>query len=181
MLLSVHDPSVHPAYLTCIMCTGAPKGAVGPPEAVGFVYVTDADGAAHWPYDEIEEDDDTDVDDEKSGDGTDYSEEEGSVGVYEEDADSLHLAATPDFRRQRGLFEGDNDGDSVALYDAEHGLRGYQGSARGWHQKRMAYVDAMLRHGNHKDAARMCELRFYGEREDGKDVARRDPCLTPWG
>ena len=179
MLLDAHDPRLDPSYLSCLMCTGAPTGAVGPHGTVGCAYVTDGNGSAHWPYDELEEDDDTDVDDDKSGTGTDYSEEEGSVGVYEEDADSLHLAATPDFRRQRGLFEGENDGDSMALYEAQRHLRGYQGSARGWHQQRMAYVDAMLRHGNHKDAVSMCELRFYGEREDGKDVARRDPCLTP--
>jgi hypothetical protein len=66
-------------------------------------------------------------------------------------------------------------------YDATQELRNYQGSARGWHQKRMAYVDAMLRHGKHGEAADLCKMHFYGEREDGRDVARRNPSLTPWG
>ena len=179
MLLRYHDPGVDVAYPSCIMCTGAPFGAVGPPETVGFVYVTDESGEALWPDDEIEEDDDTDVDDDKSGDGTDYSEEEDSVGVYEEDADSLHHAATPDYRQRRRLF--DAEGEGMSQYDATNELRNYQGSARGWHQKRMAYVDAMLRHGKHGEAAELCKMHFYGEREDGRDVARRNPSLTPWG
>jgi hypothetical protein len=179
VLLRYHDPGVDVAYPSCIMCTGAPFGAVGPPETVGFVYVTDESGEALWPDDEIEEDDDTDVDDDKSGDGTDYSEEEDSVGVYEEDADSLHHAATPDYRQRRRLF--DAEGEGMSQYDATNELRNYQGSARGWHQKRMAYVDAMLRHGKHGEAAELCKMHFYGEREDGRDVARRNPSLTPWG
>ena len=167
VLLGAHDPGVDPAYLSCLMCTGAPTGAVGPPEAVGFVYVTDENGSAHWPYDEIEEEDDTDDDDDESGGtATDYDDSDASVGKFDEDTESMsparRLRTTADFDcHGEDNFEADaSGGDSMAAYDAKQDLREYKGSARGWHQLRLAWIDRLLRKGCRADAAELCMLRY---------------------
>ena len=58
-------------------------------------------------------------------------------------------------------FEADADGgDSMAAYEAKQYLREYKGSARGWHQLRLAWIDRLLRKGCRSDASELCMLRY---------------------
>ena len=169
-LLRVGDSLVNPGGgALCLQCTGAPPGAVGPPWTVGWPLVRSCrTGIVRYACDELSGEEDGDEDEQTRRTTTPrritVMGMPVSVTLMRTQMACLHLVGC----RRRTISTATASATSRQMrtagirwaYEAKQYLREYKGSARGWHQLRLAWIDRLLRKGCRSDASELCMLRY---------------------